>query len=189
MRRLPFIIIAGLLLLCLAMGIHLSILNGKLKLTGQYKGLYESVFTPPTTWQAKDSSWHSNVSSVTITDPTVVMELKGLREQVSGLKESMRNFEGYHKIATETTIRKTIELRDSSFSYTTIYDTIRGTLHGDSVRLSAKITVPLEVVDYWSRSWFLGRKKHNTEIISQNPDARIVVNRSMVKERRRRKLL
>jgi hypothetical protein len=186
MNRLLLILIGILLLLCVAMGIHLSILHGKLKLSGQYKGLYESIFTPPTTWQAKDSTWHSNVSTVTVTDPSVVRELQGLKEQVEGLKHNMKNFEGYHKIATETTIRKTIELRDSSFSYTTRYDTIRGTLDGDSVHLLAKITVPLDVVDYWSRNWFLGKKKRHTEIISRNPNARIIVNKSIEKEKRRK---
>lgn len=185
MNKIILIILAVLVILVLAMGVYIGIQHGKIQMTGQYKALYESVFTAPESWQAKDSSWHSRIETVVISDPKVVAEIAGLTDQVEGLKKNMKNFVSYNKIGTETIIYKTVLIKDSVFTYATQYDTIRGTIRGDSVQLNGKIHVVLTEVQYWDRSWFLGKKKYKTEIISHNPDTKVIINKSIKAERKR----
>jgi hypothetical protein len=185
MNRILYLIIGLLLLLLGVSALYVAILHGKVKLTGQYKALYESTFMVPETWQAKDSTWHSKTETVVVSDPKVVAEISALTGQVEGLKNNMKNFVSYNKVGTETTIKKTVVVKDSIFVYTTKRDTIRGRLVGDSIQLEGVTHTVLDVVTYWDRKWFLGKKKEWTEVTSDNPDTKIIINRSIKKERKK----
>lgn len=174
-----------LIILLALSGLFISIQTGRLQVSGQYKALYESVFKTPEVWQAKDSTWHSKAETVVVSDPKIVQELSGLTEEIEGLKKNMKNFVSYNKIGTETTINKTLLIRDSVFTYTKKYDTITGRIRGDSIDLQGVTHVVLKEVKYWDRKWFLGKKKEWTEIISEDSSTKVIVNRSIKAERKR----
>jgi hypothetical protein len=179
------ILLVVLIILLALSGLFISIQTGRLQVSGQYKALYESVFTTPEVWQAKDSTWHSKSETVVVSNPKIVQELSGLTEEIEGLKKNMKNFVSYNKIGTETTINKTLLIRDSVFTYTTKYDTITGRIRGDSIDLQGVTHVVLKEVQYWDRKWLLGKKKYFTEIIPEDTNTKVIVNRSIKAERKR----
>lgn len=177
--------LAMITLFCIAICLYITFLHRKLTDKEQYESLYKASESKVKIFQAKDSTWHTVTNTVTVTDPKVVAQLAGISESFSGLKKSLKNLENYTAINAITTIHKTVYIKDSAFSSVTKYDSISGFIHDDSITIVDKHKVDLEVVEYWDKSWLLGKKKYKTEIKSLDPNTKVVYSQSIRKERRR----
>lgn len=185
MKNKATIIISILTALCLCMGLFIAVSRGKIKLTGKSKALYEVTFDQPVNWQGKDSTWHSKAESVQVRDPELVAELSKLSERVVGLDKNLKNLTSYSKVGTETIIHATVVKKDSVIFYNTKYDTLIVTMHGDSADIFEKHIVNLTEVEFWDRSWLFGKKKYFKEFISEDPNTKVFVNKSIKPQRKR----
>ena len=64
-------------------------------------------------------------------------------------------------------------MTDRAFKYADRYTVLRGFVTKDSVIVNYKTEVPLDLVVYWKRKWFLGRKKYFAEAASENKNVKI----------------
>lgn len=179
------IILIAAILGVVILWIYIRDLQTKAQKGENYKSAYTALSKEAITWKGKDSLYHSKAESVVTSDPAVLEELKSLRSEISGLKSNLKNLTSYNQAGTETTIHKTFVLKDSVFTYTSKYDTIRGRLKGDKLTLDEKIEVPLTITGYWTRHWFLGKKTNYVEIISLNTDSKITYNKSIIIQKKR----
>ena len=176
------------MLLILSMGIYIKILQGKVTNSQSYKSLYEANYKENQIYKAKDSTWHNKTQDIQVTSSQLdqVKELQNLHAEFSGIKKSLANLENYTKTSEVTTIHKTVYItKDSTFSYESKYDTIKGTIKDGRVNLTDIHRDSLIVVQYWDRTWFLGKKKYITEIKSSNPNTIVDYQRSIKTERKR----
>ncbi len=187
LNRLHLILYGILLFIILGLFVAFKILSDKLSHAQGFKDLYESEQKVSRQWKDQANHWHSKSESVQISadDMQHIKELSGLPAEVAGLKTSLKNLTSYNKVNTETTIHRTIYLKDSSFVLANKYDTITEVTKGDSAELTIKVGVPLEIVQYWDRSWFLGKKHYQNEVISDNPDTKVTFNKSIIAKRKR----
>ncbi len=168
-----------------------------------YKSLYETTYSENKVWRFKDSTWHnrSDVVEISKSDLRNIKELSNLPGQIEGLKNNLRNLEFYSKSSQFTTIHKTIKLKDSviydidsipiyvkDFEYQDKYDSITGLISKDNIKLDIYHKDVIENVLYFTRRWFLGRKKYSQEMISENPNTVIVYQKSIKAKRRRFKI-
>ncbi|WP_044213458.1 DUF6549 family protein, partial [Flammeovirga sp. OC4] len=117
------------------------------------------------------------------------------------LKEDYKNLESAYQIAlkvkenidqvqiTDTTIYIQSDtgevIREAqTFYYADAYSSISGLIDNELVTLDYAVDVPLEVVAYWERSWFLGRKRWAVEVVSANENVRTYgINSVIIKKR------
>lgn len=178
-------VIILVLLIMAGCGIVISILQGKAQRGQGFEFAYIALSKEAVNWKGKDSLYHSKAESVVTSDPAVLEELKAMRSEISGLKSNLKNLTSYSQVGTETTIHKTFVLKDSIFTYTSKFDTIKAQLNGDTLTLDEKIQVPLTITGYWTRHWVLGKKTKYVEIISLNPDTKITYNKSIIIEKKK----
>jgi hypothetical protein len=103
--------------------------------------------------------------------------LKSL-EEFNKLKRNYRNLENYIKVnATSHSVNtvKLVPLNDSTkqFSFQDNYSNFLGFVTKDTITLSDSLTMPLSIVVYWDRKWFLARKKYYVEVTSENKAVKI----------------
>lgn len=166
-------------------GLYITILHKRLSDKEQYESLYKVSESKIKIFQASDSTWHTVTNTITATDPKVMAQLSGISGSFEGLKKSLRNLENYTAINAVTTIHKTVYIKDSAFASATKYDSISGFIHDDSVTIIDKHQIDLEIVEYWDKSWFLGKKKYKTEIKSLDPNTKVIYSQAIRKERKR----
>ena len=195
-----FITILILLFIVFMSIISIFILNRKLNNANSYKTLYESSNKEAITWKDESGKWRSKAEAVEVTNSELknVKELEYLSEEFEGIKNSLKNLENYNKIGSITTIDKTIKLKDttiytidnqvikaSTFQYNDKWDNISGIIVSDSIQWKVFHKDSLEVVQYWDRTWFLGKKKYFTEIKSANPNTKIDYQKSIKSKRKK----
>ncbi len=187
MTRLRLIIYALVLLLIIGMGIYIHLLHTKIDNVNSYKSLYEVEHSQNLIFKAKDSTWHNRteVAVVSKSELKYVQELQNLHKEFEGVKKNLKNLESYTQLSQVTTINKTIHIKDSVFTYTTKFDTIRGRISNDSVSLISKHYDKLKVVQYWERKWFLGKKTWDVEIKSDNPNTIITYQKSIMSKKKK----
>ncbi len=187
LNRLHLILYVILLFIILGLFVAFKIMSDKLSRAEGFKDLYESEQKVSKQWKDEANHWHSKSESVQISvdDMQNIKELSDLPVYVSGLKKSLKNLTNFNNITTETIIHKNIYLKDSSYVIATKYDTISETTKGDSAQITIKIGVPLEIIQYWDRSWFLAKKHYQNEVISDNTDTKITFNKSIIAKRKK----
>lgn len=187
LNRLHLILYGILFFIIVLLCVAFKILSDKLGHAKYFKDLYESEQKVSKQWKDEANHWHSKAESVQIStnDLKSIKELSGLTVEIAGLKSSLKNLISYNKVNTETVIHRTIYLKDSSFVLANKYDTITEVTKGDSAELTIKVGVPLEIVQYWDRSWFLGKKYYQNEVISDNMDTKVTFNKSIIAKRKK----
>lgn len=178
-------ILIALIVGAVILWLYIQNLQDKAQSGENYKSAYNALSKEAVTWRDKDSLYHSKAESVVTSDPLILIEIQAMKAEISGLKSNLKNLTSYNQVGTETTIHKTVVLKDSVFTYTSKFDTIRGKIKGDSLMLDEKIEVPLKIAGYWTRHWFLGKKTKYVEIISLNPDTKITYNKSVIIEKKK----
>jgi len=199
-NRLQLIIYAIILFLFIGMGIYIRFLVGENDKLNSYKSLYQTANHENKIFRAKDSTWRNRteVAVVTKSELTNVKELQDLHKEFEGIKRSLKNLENFNQISEVTTINKTVKLKDttiytidnqvikaSTFSYKNNWESISGVIVSDSIQWNITHKDSLTIVQYWDRSWFLGKKKYFTEVKSGNPNSIIDYQRSIKSERKR----
>ncbi len=195
-----FIIIVIFLITTLLGVLGMFILNNELNKANSYKTLYESSNKEAIIWKDESGKWRSKAEAIEVTNSELknVKELEYLSEEFEGIKKSLKNLENYNKIGSTTTIDKTIKLKDtiiytidnqiikaSTFQYNDKWDNISGIIVSDSIQWKVFHKDSLEVVQYWDRTWFLGKKKYFTEIKSANPNTKIDYQKSIKSKRKK----
>lgn len=138
----------------------------------------------------KEVSYYKNKLGDEIAkNETIQLESKTVKELVKeGQLPILKEFEGlkknYHNLETllQASIRMNSQLslqvqNDSSFKYQDEFRHLIGRITHDSTGYTAHITdtteVPIDIVIYWKRKWFLGKKSYQAEAISKNRSAKI----------------
>jgi hypothetical protein len=150
-------------------------------------------------WQDNYGYWRSKAEASEITKDNLkdLEELKNLSKDFEGVKKSLRNLENYIATSTSTTINKTINLKDTtiyrdsiaynlpSFRYDDKWTTINGLIENGKVDVMVSSRDSLDIVQYWDRKWFLGRKKYFTEVKSFNPNTKVDYQKNIKVKRKR----
>ena len=194
------IMIGIVVLVLLFLGFYIGYLQNKLENANSYKGMYESVYKEAEVWKDESGKWRSKAENVEVTASELanVKELQNLHKEFDGIKKSLKNLENFTGVGTNTTIDKTIKLKDttiytvngkpikaSTFKYKNKWDSIDGIIVADSIQWKINHRDSLEIVQFWDRSWFLGKKKYSTEIKSANPDTKIDYQKAIKTKRKK----
>jgi len=199
-NRLNLIIIGVMAIILAGLSIEVFTLRRQNANLKSYESLYNVSNQENKIFRFKDSTWHnvSQVAVVSKSELTNVKELQNLHNEFDGIKRSLKNLENYTKLSEVTTIHKTVRLKDTviylpdsskqtvkTFTYKDKFETIKEIISSDTVIMDIQHRDSLEVVQYWDRKWFLGKKKYYTEIKSANPNTVVDYQRSIKTERKR----
>ncbi len=199
-NRLNLIIIGLLLLLLVGAFLHIRSLKATIDSKSSFENLYNIEHQKALKFQDDAGHWRSRaqVAEVTKDNFTDIAELKNLSAEFKELKKNLKNLESYSQVNTITNIRQTVRLKDTliynhdsvlvtgkNFLYEAKYDTIKGVVREDSIEWEVRSHVPLEIVTYWDRTWFLGKKKYFCEVKSDNTNANISYQKSIITKRKK----
>lgn len=200
LNRLNLIILIACLLIIAGLGCYTFVLHSKLESISDYKTLYESKSKENKVWKDQYGYWRNRAETVEITKENLqdIKELQHLSSEFEGLKKNLKNLETYINANTVTEIHKTVKLRDSTiysvdsvpiripvFSYKDKWESVRGAIVDDSITLNISHMDSLSIVQYWDRRWLLAKKKYFIEIKSDNPNTRIVYQKSIMVKRKK----
>lgn len=189
-----------IVLLFLIGGVSIWYYKNKADNLESFQSIYQAGQQPNKVWQSKDSSWHNQVQNAEVSSSELkyVKELQGIHAEFDGVHKSLNNLENYQKIASVTTIHKTIHEKDTliyradssvikgkTFSYSDKYTSIKEMIGEDSSWIDIQSKDSLEIAQYWDRSWFLGKKKYQTEIESTNPNTEVVYQQDIKVKRKK----
>lgn len=165
-----------------------------------FEGLYNIEHQQVQKFKDDAGHWRSRaqVAEVTKDNFDDIAELKNLSAEFKELKKSLKNLENYSQVNTTTNINKTVKLKDTTiltvnkvyvsgqtFNYKDQFETVSGTIVGDSINWTLQHKDSLEIVQYWDRKWFLGKKKYFNEIKSINPNTEISYQKNIRAKRKR----
>ena len=169
--------------------------KGKAKVAKSLKNL-EETRSNVKTWKDKYNREHSRAESATIRGNKTsqyIQELRGLRGDFTELKKNLKNLQSSTSTSTRTITNFRTVVRDSFlihenfdtipisiFRYEDDWTLCKGQYDGDTVYVECNNIDSLHIVGYYKRSWFLGKKRYFTEVISKNPNTSIIYNRSIV---------
>lgn len=121
---------------------------------------------------------------------TLQLESKTLKELVKegqlpvlkefeGLKRNYRNLQTLMQANINLTSNLSMQVQaDSTFTYADEFRDIDGKISKDSlgyiVHITDTSTIPIDIVVYWKRKWFLGQKTFQAEAVSKNKKAKII---------------
>lgn len=93
------------------------------------------------------------------------------------LRIARKNIEAFQNVTAQATggytakvIHDTLQL---TFHHTDSFFTEKVVIRGDSARVDWSISMPINLTQYWRRSWFLGRKTHYIDGYSDMPNVHI----------------
>jgi len=189
------LIIVLLLIIFVLFAKAINLINLKNSLTKYYAIKDQEIKT----WKDNSGYWRSKAETAEINreDLKKLEELKNLSKEFEGVKKSLKNLENYIGISSETTINKTVNLKDTTiyknniaytvpkFEFKDEWTDITGVIDSGKVDLKISSKDSLDVVQYWDRKWFLGKKKYFTEIKSFNPNTKITYQRSIKTKRKK----
>lgn len=134
--------------------------------------------------------YHNKLGSEIAKNETLQLETKTVKELVKegqlpilkefdGLKRNYRNLENLLQASLRVTSQLSLDVKnDSSFNYQDEYRHLIGRITHDSTGYIVHVTdtsvVPIDIVIYWKRKWFLGKKTYKAEAVSKNKSAKIV---------------
>jgi spore coat polysaccharide biosynthesis protein SpsF (cytidylyltransferase family) len=199
LNRLNLIVLIALIAIIIFLTSYLLFMQSKIDSLSSYKSMYELTLKENKVFQDEAGKWRNRAENaeVTVDNLKDLKELKNLSSEFKELKKNLKNLENYISINSQTTIEQTIKLKDSivykdsvaynlpSFNFKNEWTTIRGVIDNGDVRLSIQNKDSLEVVQYWDRKWFLGKKKYLTEIKSNNPNTKISYQKNIKVKRKR----
>lgn len=139
----------------------------------------------------KEVSYYKNAFGNQVAkNETLQLESKTVKELVKegqlpilkefdGLKRNYRNLESLMQASLRVSSQLSLQVQsDSSFSYQDEYRHLIGRITKDSTGYIAHVTdtstVPIDIVIYWKRKWFLGKKTYAAEAVSKNKSAKII---------------
>lgn len=198
-NRLNVIILAILLAVGIYMLSYILFLKSKVDSLESYRSMYELASKENEIFKDEAGKWRNRAENaeVTLDNLKDLKELKRLSSEFEGVKKSLKNLENYISVSSTTNIEQTIKLKDSivykdsvaynlpSFTYNDQWTIVSGVIDSGDVKLKVSNKDSLEVVQYWDRKWFLGKKKYFTEIKSHNPNTKIDYQKNIKVKRRR----
>ena len=198
-NRLNVIILAILLAIGIYMLSYILFLKSKVDSLESYRSMYELASKENEIFKDEAGKWRNRAENaeVTLDNLKDLKELKRLSSEFEGVKKSLKNLENYISVSSTTNIEQTIKLKDSivykdsvaynlpSFTYNDQWTIVSGVIDSGDVKLKVSNIDSLEVVQYWDRKWFLGKKKYFTEIKSHNPNTKIDYQKNIKVKRRR----
>lgn len=136
------------------------------------------------TYKAKNGELITRTESLIQTESELKRYNNELLAEVKNLRVRVKDLQSHVSITTETTLEKTVVLRDTlllpyvkSFEYNDDYTTIRGALTKDSVKLSSHSTDSIQVFQHIEKHSFLfirwGVKNEWWDIKNSNPHTTI----------------
>lgn len=203
LNRLNLIILGVLLLIITALFFYVKHLQGVIESKSSFENLYTIEHQKALKFQDDAGHWRSRAQIAEVTQDNLldIAELKGLATEFKELKRNLKNLDSYSQINTTTDIHRTIKLKDTiilnqksvvvqgkTFNYSDKFDTIKGVVVNDSVQWQIKHKDSLEVVSYWKRKWFLGKKTYECEIKSTNPNTQISYQKNLKVKRKKKGL-
>ena len=201
LNRLNLIILGVLLLIITALFFYVKHLQNELESKSSFENLYTIEHQKALKFQDDAGHWRSRAQIAEVTQDNLldIEELKGLATEFKELKRNLKNLDSYSQINTTTDIHRTIKLKDTTivtkksvvehgktFNYSDKFDSISGVVVNDSIQWQIKHKEELEVVSYWKRKWFLGKKTYECEIKSANPNTKISYQKSLKVKRKKR---
>jgi hypothetical protein len=201
MNRILMYAFAGLLLIAGLMLGRILILEGKVEKGKEYEGLYKSSAVEAKVWKDKHDQWHSKAQELAVSNSTLKQmsrqdpDLIRLLLEVKDIKKNLSNLQSFNSVGTHTETRFNVRMKDTTiatggkakfFDYETKWDKYKGMIIGDSAFLQRDGRDSLAIAAYWTRKWFLAKKKYFSEVISANPDTKITYNRSLIVKRKRK---
>ncbi len=195
---LVLLIVAGL------MGIYIFHLENKVEEGNEYRGLYKSSLQEAKVWKDKSDQWHSKAEELAVSNSTLKQmakqdpDLIRILSEVKEIKKNLSNLQSFNVVATHTQSRFNTILKDTviyrgdtilkaqAFDYQTKWDTYREIVFGKKVFMERDGRDSLDIAAYFTRKWFLGKKKYFSEVVSANPDTKITYNRALVVKRKRK---
>ncbi len=136
------------------------------------------------TYKAKNGELITRTEALIQTESELKRYNNELLAEVKNLRVRVKDLQSHISITTETTLEKTVVLRDTlllpyvkSFEYNDDYTTIRGALTKDSVKLSYHSTDSIQVFQHIEKYKFLfirwGVKNEWWDIKNSNPHTTI----------------
>ena len=212
MNRIVFVIIIILVVILCFLGMKLTSMSSDLEASTL---LLNDSKREVKVWQDKEGQWRSRTEAADVSAKTLdelienSKQLQDIQKQFSGLKKSLKNLQNLTNLNTrslisfETTLSDTtilihqrenndsmsIPARVFQWADSANFNNFTGLIIGDHVSGTLSVTDSLDMVTYWERSWFLGKKKYFTEIVSKNPSTKIIYNKSIVVKAKRRRFL
>ena len=168
----------------------LNIMNQDLKVVSEFKNTNAKVWKDQFQMNRHRSEVLelNNIAAI-INNKTLNEEFRANLKGFNQIKKSLKNIE--QVVNTNSTLRleKTIKLKDTtlyindtqrvakSIAFSDKWINISGFIINDSVNLKIDSKDSLVSVVYWTRKWFLGRKKYKIEIVNKNPHQKIEYNK------------
>jgi hypothetical protein len=116
-----------------------------------------------------------------------------IKKDVKGLKRNLKNLESATKVRTVVTnvvnthSTDTVYKGDTAARYYDLNDFPHrygfAITYNDSINVEVMTPADLTVVNYWKRKWFLGAKKWECHVITDNPYVDVVGVKSIVKRK------
>ena len=160
-------------------------------------------------WKDKEGRSRAKAEQAHVSTETLKRMLKNndsqfiaLRNDFKDLKDNLSNLTNHTSTATvnnteiRTLVHDTIyvdannnEVKAKKISYrdSSGFVTFDATIHGNEFVGDIKIKDSLDVVSFWERPHFLGRKTYHTEIKSANPNTTLVYSKSLKVTKRNKK--
>lgn len=202
MNRILLYCIGILLIAGLSLAEWISHLENKLEKAQEFEGLYKASLQETKVWKDDHDHWHSKAEDLAVSNSTLKEMIKAqdpdvirLISEVKDLKKNLSNLQSFNVVATHTETRFNVKLKDTTigtggkaklFDYRTKWDYYKGVLYNDSVFMLRQGRDSLDIAAYFTRKWFLGKKKYFSEVVSANPDTKITYNRSISVKRKRK---
>jgi hypothetical protein len=198
MNRLTLIIFGALGVLILYLWIDNQSLQQKVARGEDYESLYNAKSKEVKVWQDESGQWRNKssvaqASASTLKDNPEVQEMK---KEFSSIKKSLKNVESLTKTQAETISKLSGQVRDTIYMNSSSNDTIHAkkitahnewndydiTVFGDSADIKRTGREEFNTAVYWERLtkkgnktiWPFGKKEWSSEIVSKNPETKIV---------------
>jgi hypothetical protein len=204
-RLLTYAVVILLLVAALMFG-YISHLQNKVEEGEEYQDLYKASAKEAKVWKDKNDQWHSKVEELTVSNSTLKQMVKQdpdlirLISEVKDIKKNLSNLKTINVLATQTNTNFKAPLKDTTiifigdttrrkvkqFNYKGQWETIGGYIFNDSIFGLSEGVDTTDIAGYFTRKWFLGKKRLFVEAVSGNPDTRIIYNRAITIKRRRK---
>lgn len=180
------LILLGIIAVLLICGFFLlRLVVAQKQAMGQMSTYNSQLAAAPRVWKDEANRWRSEAEATALEARTLRElvragdpKLNTLVKEFDGLKRTLKNLESYQSVKGETRMSVVVPIirvdsTASRFEWSDKWSTISGTVLGDSAALEYEVRDSIDLVQYWDRTWFLGRKMYHSEIISHNPNTKV----------------
>jgi type II secretory pathway pseudopilin PulG len=160
-------------------------------------------------YKDKSNKWRGKAEAAAVSNNTLrkLARTEGshynqLRQEFRELKKSLKNLDHHTSTETKTIVEVQTLVHDTiyisrdgtrvegkkfAWKDSSGFNKFKGTFFGDTLVGKLEVIDSLEIVTYWKRKVpVIGKKKYETQILSRNPNTKIVQIKYTVKKQKRK---